>query len=117
MIHLLTLGLRVMTILEFLVRRSLAEQEDELSGIYAGNPKRKTAKPTATLLLLAFTNIYLQTIILDGQVVHQHITPLNSVQLRILQLLNLPPTLYQNLTNSDYSLPLPNLKPAKLDSS
>ena len=116
MVHLLTLALRVMIILEFLVRQSLAEQNDQLSGIYAGNPKRKTAKPTAHLLLLAFADIYLQTLYLDGQVVYQHITPLNPVQRRILELLNLPTSLYEDLIKPDYSLPLPHFQPSHIDS-
>jgi len=54
LIRLLTIGLRVLTLLEFVVRRRLAAEGSQLAGLYAGNPKRATARPTAELLLKAF---------------------------------------------------------------
>nr|WP_238361229.1 hypothetical protein [Iningainema tapete] len=47
MIRLLSIGLRVLTLLEFQVRSSLKENQEKLSGLYTGNPKRSTARPTA----------------------------------------------------------------------
>jgi len=47
LIRLLTIALRLLVTLEFVVRRALAEQQRTLSGLYAGNPKRRTARPTA----------------------------------------------------------------------
>jgi len=40
--RLLTSGLRVLTLLEFTVRRRLAAGNEKLAGLYAGNPKRST---------------------------------------------------------------------------
>ena len=54
LIRLLSIGLRVLTLLEFQVRRGLAAQQEKLSGLYPGNPKRATARPTAEQLLAAF---------------------------------------------------------------
>jgi len=54
LIRLLTIGLRVLTLLEFTVRRRLAEEKEKLAGLYAGNPKRSTARPTAEAMLEAF---------------------------------------------------------------
>ncbi len=42
LIRLLSVGLRVLTLLEFVVRRRLAAARTALAGLYAGNPKRAT---------------------------------------------------------------------------
>ncbi len=47
LIRLLSIGLRVLTLLEFQVRRGLNSSKQKLSGLYAGNTKRKTSRPTA----------------------------------------------------------------------
>ncbi|MCP4536411.1 MAG: DUF4277 domain-containing protein [Chloroflexi bacterium] len=98
----LTLALRLLVILEFVVRRSLAEQKETLSGLYDGNPKRRTASPSAELLLRAFENISLSTRTRAGQIVEQHLTTLNDVQVRVLKLLGLSLDIYHCLT--DHSL-------------
>lgn len=54
LIRLLSIGLRVLTLLKFVVRQRLAEEGTELAGLYAGNPKRATSRPTAELILEAF---------------------------------------------------------------
>src|SRR5437588_12584172 len=45
-VRLLTIALRVMTLLEGVVRQRLREQRPELAGLFAGDPKRRTAQPT-----------------------------------------------------------------------
>ena len=85
LIRLLTIGLRVLTLLEFSVRKRLAEEGTELAGLYASNPKRSTARPSAELLLEAFNGIDLVVI----QAPHRrlrHLTPLTQPQNRILNL-------------------------------
>jgi transposase len=46
LIRLLSLGLRVLTLTEFTVRQRLQQEGARLSGLYPGNPKRATARPT-----------------------------------------------------------------------
>lgn len=100
LIRLLTIGLRVLTSLEFVVRRRLAAEGTQLAGLYAGNPKRATARPTAERLLAAFREITL-TVIQEPARTHRHLTPLTELQQRILELLDFPPTIYTQLcTNS-----------------
>ncbi len=53
LIRLLSIGLSVLTLLEFQVRHHLAENQEKLAGIYVGNPKRETARPTAEIILAA----------------------------------------------------------------
>lgn len=96
LIHLLSLCLRILTVLEWRCRQPLADQHESLPGLYAGNPKRTTSRPTAEALLKAFQLIHLSVIIL-GQQAHRHITPLSELQKRILCLLNIPPALYDRL--------------------
>ncbi len=45
LIRLLTVALRAMSLFEFEVRRQLAKEKSKLSGIYAGTPRRATARP------------------------------------------------------------------------
>ena len=71
MIRLLTIGLRVLTLLEFVVRRQLFKTNADIAGLYAGNPKRRTTRPTAEALLGAFSYIDLVGIEgIDGILYH-----------------------------------------------
>jgi transposase len=96
MTHLLSLALRVLTLLEFVVRRSLKQQEATLAGLYKDNPRRATATPTAERLLQAFVPITLTQVQLPDQTIH-HVTLLTPVQEQILRLLGLPADLYAGL--------------------
>ena len=96
LIRLLSIALRVLTLLEFVVRRQLAKEGTELAGLYAGNPKRTTARPTAERLLEAFKEITL-TVTQKSQRTIRHLTPLSAVQGRILQLLDFSTDVYTRL--------------------
>jgi len=99
LVRLLTIGLRALTLLEFVVRRGLAQTQAQLTGLYAGNPKRATARPSAETLLLAFKNINL-TIVAIGPQVHRHLPSLSDLQQRILTLLGFSTDIYTNLTGN-----------------
>ena len=92
----LTLGVRVMTVAEYTVRRSLQKDQAKLEGLHPENPKKLTDKPTAERLFKAFSKITL-TIIKSGDSVIRHLTPLNSVQKEILKRLGLSCSIYKNL--------------------
>ena len=51
--HLLTLALRVLTLFEVLVRRGQEQDGEELAGLYPGQAKRTTDRPTAKRVLEA----------------------------------------------------------------
>jgi transposase len=91
--HLLTLAARLLALGDHLAKGNLAQEKTELAGIYPGNPKRSTATPTTERLLAAFDNINLTLIPVAGQL-HYQVTPLTTVQLRILDLWELSDTLY-----------------------
>ena len=62
LIRLLSIALRVLTLMEFGVRRQLAAEGATLAGLYAGNAKRETARPTAERLLEAFQEVTLMVV-------------------------------------------------------
>lgn len=94
--HLLTIAARLLALGDYIAKEALAQENDVLTGIYPGNPKRGTATPTTERLLQAFDNIHLLIMSLGPQVRYQ-LTPLSAVQERILSLLGLPTTLYTDL--------------------
>jgi transposase len=96
LVRLLSLALSLLTLTEFVARRSLQAENASLPGLYPGNPQQRTSRPTAERLLSAFKEMTLTRIHLPGQVI-THITPLTPVQSRILELLDLPSSIYSDL--------------------
>jgi transposase len=96
LIRLLSLALRVLTLIEFVVRKQLAAEGEPLQGVYAGNRQRKTKTPRTETLLGVFKGIIL-TIIHDGEKEWVHLNPLKPTQKRILQLLGMTEYVYTSL--------------------
>jgi len=96
LLRLLSLGLRVLCLLEYQVRGQVAEQQQALAGLYAGNPKRTTRRPTSEALLKAFKGLHLTALSQQAHTVY-HVTPLSTLQERILALLGFPSALYATL--------------------
>ena len=96
--YLLTLGVRVLTVMEFTLRRSLQKDRAKLPGLHPENRNKGTDKPTAERILKAFSKVTL-TILKDtaGREVGRWLTPLSSVQQDILKRLGLEASLYQQL--------------------
>jgi transposase len=100
--NLLSIAARLLTLIEFTVRRALKRKNAQLTGLYQQNPKKSTDKPTTERLLKAFSNVTLTIIQFPDRVV-RHITPLTPLQERILLLLGLSPDIYRSLAkNSTY---------------
>ena len=97
LIRLLTIAVRLLTLIEFSVRQKLERTHGQVDGLYAGNPKRATATPTAEMLLKAFKGASLTMVEVDGQpqVLLTELTPL---QLRLLELLGVSAEVYQRLS-------------------
>lgn len=96
LVRLLSLALRILTLLEFVVRRHLAQEGASLAGVYAGNPKRATTHPTTERLLEAFQEITL-TLVIEPHQTRRHVTALSPLQQRVLALLEFTPTIYTKL--------------------
>lgn len=94
--HLLTLGVRVLTVIEYVVRRSLQQDKTALAGLHMENPKKLTDIPTTERLLNAFSKLTF-TIIESGDCVSGHLTPLSDLQINILERLGLSATTYTRL--------------------
>src|SRR6266436_478904 len=104
LIRLLSIALRVLTLLEFVGRRQLAAEGTKLAGLYAGNPRRETARPTAEHLLKAFEDITL-TIVKGSQRIVRHMTALSPLQQCILALLGFSSALYTRLCTVSFEPP------------
>jgi transposase len=96
--YLLTLGVRVLTVMEFVLRRSLAQEQASLPGLHPENKQKRTDKPTAERLLKAFSDVSL-TIIKHaaGEEILRRLTPLSGLQEDILQRQGLGMSLYGQL--------------------
>jgi transposase len=96
LVYLLSLALRLLTLLEWAVRERLRQQGAKLQGVYPGQPGRKTDRPSAELLLRAMETISVSVVEINGQT-HALLSPLTEVQKRLLELWGLPPDLYEKL--------------------
>ena len=90
LMFLLTIALTLFTLMEFVVRRQLTQLGQSLSGLYSGNPKRQTARPTTEQLFGAFCDLTLY-LYPDGS---REISSLNSLQRQILNLMKIPESIY-----------------------
>lgn len=97
LIRLLTIALRLLTLVEGVVRQHLQQEQVELAGLYRGTAKRATAQPTAEMILKAFTGLTLMLLQIEGQV-KAILSDLTTLQARLLNLLDLTPDVYWQLT-------------------
>ena len=96
--YLLTLGVRVLTVMEFVLRWSLQNDHAKLPGLHPENKTKMTDTPTAERILKAFVDVSL-TIIQNaaGEDILRRLTPRSAVQEDIMQRLGLGASLYRQL--------------------
>ncbi len=97
--NLLSIAVRLLTLLEFVVRRQLKQNQEQLVGLIANNPKKGIDNPTTERLLKVFDDVTLTIVRLPGQII-RHVTPLTTLQIRILELLGLSPGVYTQLAEN-----------------
>ena len=102
---LLFIALQVLTLMEFVVRRELAENKEKLAGLVPGNPKMATARPTAERLLSQFKELHLLIEYKGSEITGRLVERLTPLQEKILTLLKVPQELY----NLSFSEPMVNL--------
>jgi transposase len=96
--RLLTLALRLLTLLETQVRRGVGQAQATLTGLYEGAPTRSTERPTGTRILKAFARARLTlTQVVLGTATYWHLTPLSALHEQLLRYLHLPVSLYSAL--------------------
>ena len=99
--RLLTLALRLLTLLETQVRRGLEQTQEPLAGLYEGSPTRTTERPTGTRILKAFARAPLTlTRVEMGGGISWHLTPLSPLHEQLLRHLHLPTSLYTALADN-----------------
>ena len=103
LIRLLSVGLQVLTRLEFVVRQRLAATRTVVMGLYAGLRKRGTARSTTERLLKRFECL---TLMIIQEECHRqsHRPPLSRVHQRILALLLFPLDIYTRLCPDAHTL-------------
>jgi transposase len=116
LVHLLSLALRVLTLLEWVVRERLRKEGTKLEEVYAGQPGRKTSRPSAELLLRAMQTLAVTVVEVAG-VVHVLLTPLKAVHRRLLDLWGLPADLYESIAQTiEQAIRFPSDEQQKLTS-
>ena len=100
--RLLTIALRLLTLFELRVRAGLEAAREGLSGLYEGQPKRKTSRPTATRLLKAIARMEITLTCVESEDDSQwYVSALPPLLLHILGLVDLSGDIYTGLaTNS-----------------
>jgi transposase len=95
---LLTLALRVLTLFEVLVRRGQDRDDEGLTGLYPGQPKRTTDRPTAQRVLEAIARAsvtLIREVRAEGP--RWHLTALPVLVTRVLSYLGLSEEIYTRL--------------------
>jgi transposase len=99
--RLLLIALRVLTLLEIVLRAKLAETGEKLEGMHEGQKNRKEGKPTGKRMLRAIAGLEMTlSLIQVGQRQWWYLPVLPRLLVRVLDLLGLSPSLYTNLTDS-----------------
>jgi transposase len=107
LVHFLSIALRVLTLLQWVIREQLRTTQQKLRDVYAGQPGRVTATPSAELLLEVMKNIQIIVMEIGGQV-QVFLSPLTRIQRQLLQLWGLPADIYEQLI-ATFPKPPPNM--------
>jgi transposase len=99
LVNILLLALKVCSVLEYKVAKSLQDQKKKLHGVYEGNPKRETDRPSVKRILTAFKSISFSLIFENNDFQFVLMTKLKPVQKKILQLLELDTEIYTGLNS------------------
>jgi transposase len=101
LVNLLTLLLQIVSIAEYQMAQSLKQEEQEnqkkIAGLYAGQPKLATAKPSISKIITAMSPITIIFIIKNDKVVKKVITNHNHITKRIIELIKIPLNPYEIL--------------------
>ncbi|MFK7908357.1 MAG: hypothetical protein AB8B69_24720 [Chitinophagales bacterium] len=97
LVNILLLALKVCSMIEYKVAKALQDEEEQLEGLYEGNPKRKTNKPSAKRICRVFEGISIALIFVDKKLLFAIMTELQPIHLKILKLLGIDSEVYRNL--------------------
>ena len=98
MTHLLMLALRALMLFEVLVRRGQEQSGQGLTGLYPGQPKRTTSRPTAKRVLEAIARAQITlSWVEDREGRRCHLSRLPELIKRVLRYLGLSDRVYTRL--------------------
>jgi transposase len=97
--RLLSLGVRLLTLIEQVARRTLQLQQSTIAGLYLDSPRKTTKTPTAERLLRALIHIKLIVMYLQDKIVY-HVEGFSPVHEHILEIVGLPADLYTSLART-----------------
>jgi transposase len=96
--RLLTLALRLLTLLETQVRRGLEQAQEPIVGLYESSSTRTTERPTGTRILQAFARAQITlTHVRMGRKTCWYLTALSPLHEQLLRHVHLPTSLYTAL--------------------
>jgi transposase len=102
----LLIALRVLTLIEILVRAKLAQTGEKLEDLHEGQKTKKEDKPTGKRLLRGIARLQLTlTEVIADSGTFWFLKALPSLLVRVLHLLGLSPSLYTDLTQADLPSP------------
>lgn len=101
LIRLLLLALKYVSLIEYQVRKELKTTKKTLKELYPGNSGRATGQPTTNMLLKAFKNIHLSIVSVENKI-YVKVDDLKPIQLKILQLLKIPPESYLGMNQLSF---------------
>jgi transposase len=108
--RLLLIALRVLTLIEIVLRAKLAASGEKLDGLHEAQKNKKEGKPTAKRMLRAVAGLEMTlSLIQMGEKQWWYLPVLPHLLVRVLELLGLPTSLYTDLVNS-----CPHLSPQPL---
>jgi transposase len=98
---LLTVALRLLTLFEVLVRRGQTQRKEPLPGLYPGQARRRTERPTGFRVLGAIARLEITLTRISGpDGDHWYISPVPQLLERVLSSLDLSPALYNRLVGN-----------------
>lgn len=99
--RLLTLALRLLSLIEMQVRRGLDAAQEVAAGLYEGQRSRTTDRPTGKRILTAFARAQITlTQVCMGTASYWHLTPLTPLHEQLLRHLRLPVASYTKLAQN-----------------
>jgi transposase len=98
LVNILLLALKICSTIEYKVAKSLNQQNKGIKGLYEGNPRRTTVKPSITRILKAFEGISISLIFVENKLNFALMTDLSCKQKKILDLIGLNHSIYNDLS-------------------
>jgi transposase len=89
LIHLLMLVLKLIGVLEYKIQKKLAQNNEVLQGLYAGNPKMATKAPTISKIMSAMASISIAYVFKDGILIQALLNQIKPIQGTIMHLFDI----------------------------